>query len=82
MLISQALPNSNFANKTISSFSYAISVGLEKVLSDKWRLGAGYEFTDWGKSELGRSAGQTLNSGLSLKHMYTHNAMAHLTYIV
>lgn len=32
--------------------------------------GIGYEFADWGRSQLNRALGQTFNSGLFLPHVY------------
>lgn len=75
-----ALANNNFSNKTTTTVSYSLSVGVEKAMNANWLLGIGYEFSDWGKSELGRAQGQTLNSGLSMNHLYTHNVLAQLTY--
>lgn len=42
--------------------------------------GIGYEFADWGRSQLNRAPGQTLNSGLSLSHLYTNGFLFNLTY--
>jgi hypothetical protein len=44
-------------------------------------VGAGYEFADWGKSGLNRAAGQTLNTGLALNHLYTNGVLVNLTYV-
>ncbi|HAT9492397.1 TPA: porin family protein, partial [Legionella pneumophila subsp. pneumophila] len=38
-------------------------------------------FADWGKSELGRASGQTLNEGLKLNHLYTNGVVLNLTYV-
>jgi hypothetical protein len=46
-----------------------------------WQIGIAYEFADWGKSELGRAAGQTLNSGLKIEHLYTQGVLVNLTYL-
>lgn len=79
-LITEALPNSNFENKTKTSFSYTLAVGVQKSFYTNWQAGVRYEFADWGKSELGRAPEQTLNSGLKLNHLYTNGVMFHLSY--
>lgn len=79
-LIDEAVPNANFASYTQMALTYTLGVGLEKTLNDHWQVGAGYEFADWGKSRLGQAAGQTLNTGLSLNHFYTHHLLLDLTY--
>ncbi|MBA2657237.1 MAG: porin family protein [Tatlockia sp.] len=79
--IFEALPNPNFSSHTLTTWTYKLGVGAQKTLNVHWQLGAGYEFADLGKSRLGRASGQTLNSGLSLNHLYTHGVLFNLTYI-
>lgn len=81
-LIFEALPNPNFGNKTKTAFTYTLGVGVQKMLNDHWQAGVGYEFASWGKSQLDRADGQTLNSGLTLNHTYTNGVMFNLTYVV
>lgn len=80
--ISEALPNPNFASHTQTAFSYTLGAGVQKALNKHWQVGVGYEFADWGRSQLGRAAGQTLNSGLSLNHYYTNGMLFNMTYIL
>ncbi|OGV35609.1 MAG: hypothetical protein A3E88_06590 [Legionellales bacterium RIFCSPHIGHO2_12_FULL_35_11] len=80
-LISQAVTMPNFASNTETSFTYTLGVGLQKALNSHWQAGIGYEFADWGQSQLHRSSGQTLNSGLSLDHLYTNGVLFNLTYL-
>jgi opacity protein-like surface antigen len=80
-LIFEALPNPNFTNHTKTAFTYTLGAGVQKALNAHWQIGAGYEFADWGKSELGRAQGQTLNTGLALNHLYTNGVLFHLTYV-
>lgn len=65
----------------VTAFVYTLSAGIQKALNSRWQVGAGYEFADWGQSQLGRASGQTLNSGLSLKHLYTNGILFNLTYV-
>ncbi|HAU1322173.1 TPA: porin family protein [Legionella pneumophila] len=80
-LIFEALPNSNFTRHTKTAFTYTLGAGVQKSISEHWQLGVGYEFADWGKSELGRALGQTMNSGLALNHLYINGVLLNLTYV-
>lgn len=80
-LIFEALPNANFNNHTETTFTYTLGVGIQKTISKHWHAGLGYEFADWGKSELGRAPSQTLSSRLNLNHLYTNGAILNLTYV-
>jgi len=81
-LIFEAVPNANFTNNTKSSFSYALAAGVQKTFQTRWQAGLRYEFSDWGKSELGIAPGQSQGTGLRLNHLYTNGVLFHLTYIV
>lgn len=78
--ISEAVVMSNFASNTTTAFTYTLGVGVQRHLNQHWQAGIGYEFADWGKSQLSRASGQTLNSGLSLSHLYTNGLLFNLTY--
>lgn len=80
-LIFEALPNPNFADHTKTAFTYTLGAGVQKAFNDHWQVGIGYEFADWGKSELGRADTQTMNSGLALNHLYTNGVLLNLTYV-
>ena len=79
--IFEAVPNNNFSSNTETAFTYTLGAGVQRVLNQHWQVGIGYEFADWGQSELGRASGQTLNSGLSLNHLYTNGFLLNLTYV-
>ena len=80
-ILYEAIPNANFAPHTQTALSYTLGAGVQKSVSLHWQVGVGYEFSDWGKSGLGRAEGQTQNSGLSLNHLYTNGLMFNLTYL-
>lgn len=80
-LIFEALPNSNFGDKTKTAFTYTVGAGLQKNIFNNWQVGAGYEFADWGQSELARASGQSLNSGLKLDHLYTNGVLFNISYV-
>jgi opacity protein-like surface antigen len=80
-LIFEAVRNPDFSSHTQTAFSYTVGAGLQKSLNDHWQIGVGYEFADWGKSNLSSAARQTLNEGLSINHLYTNGVLFNLTYI-
>lgn len=80
-LIFEALPNPNFSSNTKTAFTYTLGVGVQKPLNEHVQIGIGYEFADWGKSQLGRAADQTLGNGLTLNHLYTNGVLFNLTYL-
>jgi len=79
--IFETFPNPNFASHTKTDFTYTLGAGVQRALSAHWQAGVGYEFSDWGQSQLGRAQGQTLNSGLALHHLYTNGVLFNLTYL-
>ena len=80
-LINEALPNNNFGDHTQATVTYTIGFGAQRILAEHWQVGLGYEFSDWGQSLLGKADGQTINSGLTLSHLYTNGIMFNLTYV-
>jgi len=77
--IDEAVVMPNFSDNNTTAFTYTANAGVQRNLNKRWQLGIAYEFADWGKSQLGRAAGQTLNSGLALSHLYTHGFLVNLT---
>jgi opacity protein-like surface antigen len=80
-LIPEAVANTNFTENRAASLTYTLGAGIQKAINSSWRIGLGYEFGDWGKSQLSRAEGQTLNNGLSLSHFYTHSLLINLAYL-
>ncbi|BCA96477.1 hypothetical protein TUM19329_28380 [Legionella antarctica] len=80
-VIFEALPNSNYGSNSETAFSYTVGVGLQKAINQNLQVGIGYEFADWGKSQLGRAFGQTLGNGLSQGHVYTNGLMFNLSFL-
>jgi opacity protein-like surface antigen len=80
-LIFQAIPAPNFSSNTTTTFAYTLGAGVQRAFNDHWQGGIGYEFADWGKSQLGRAPGQTLGTGLTLNHLYTNGLMIQLSYL-
>ena len=81
-VISTVLPSPNFQTNTETDFTYTLAAGVQKKLNPNWAIGAGYQFADWGKSQLNRAPGQTMNTGPGFNHFYTSEAQFNLTYSV
>ncbi len=80
-LIPEVIPQNNFGNNTQTSFTYTVGAGVQKTITEHWQAGVGYEFADWGKSQLNQALAQTQGTGLSLNHVYTNGLMFNITYI-
>lgn len=70
-----------FTSQTVTGFAYTIGGGIQTPLDQHWQVGLGYEFADWGHSQLAKAPGQTLNSGLQLSHLYTNQLQFGLNYM-
>ncbi len=80
-IISQEIAAPPFSANTEVAFTYTIGAGLQRAINANWQAGVGYEFANWGRSSLGRMSGQTINSGIALNHLYTHELQFSVTYI-
>lgn len=78
--IYEAIASPNFTSHTNTAFTYAVGIGVERQINPHWQIGAGYEFSDWGSSQLGSASGESVNQGLSLSHLYTNSILFNLTY--
>ena len=78
--IFEAVAMPNFSSKMVSAFTYSVGIGLQRTLSKHLQVGIGYEFADWGKSNLGSSEGQTTGQSLSLPHQYIQSLLLNVTY--
>ncbi|MBV9575104.1 MAG: outer membrane beta-barrel protein [Gammaproteobacteria bacterium] len=80
-ILAEAVVNPNFNSSSNRAFSYTVGIGVQKNLSEHWQAGIGYQFADWGKSELGMAPGQTIGSGLAQDHLYTSGFLINVTYV-
>lgn len=80
-IISEAVVMPGFSAQTITTLTYTLGVGFQRNLNRYWQVGLGYEFADWGKSQLDRAPEQVFNSGLKLSHLYTNGVLLNLTYV-
>ncbi|MES2218721.1 MAG: hypothetical protein V4501_09955 [Pseudomonadota bacterium] len=77
----EALPTPGFSSYTTVAFTYAIGIGAQLPITDNWEVGVGYEFSNWGKSQLGRAPGQTQGSGPVLNQLYASSVLLNLSYL-
>ena len=75
-----AIPAPNFTSNMTTAFTYTLGLGLQRAINTHWRASVGYEFADWGKSQLGMAPDQTLGGGISLNHLYTNGIQFSLSY--
>jgi opacity protein-like surface antigen len=79
--ITEAVVMPNFTSNTTTTFTYTVGVGVQRQINQHWQIGAGYQFADWGRSQLGRSAGQTTADAPALSHYYTHGILVNVTFL-
>ncbi|MCW5589227.1 MAG: porin family protein [Legionellales bacterium] len=79
--LDQAVAMPNFTEQRKTGVTYSLGIGLQYSISPQVQMGVGYEFSDWGKSQLSNAPGQTVNSGLYLSHLYTHAILLNITYL-
>lgn len=80
-LIFEALPSSNFSQQTATSLTYGFGIGVQRALAKHWQAGVGYEWVDWGKSQLGGISGSATNQSISISHFYTNAVMFNITFL-
>lgn len=79
--IAEEVPAPSFDSNTEVAFAYTLGFGLQRIVNRHIQMGVGYEFADWGRSELGRVPGQTVGHGPALSHLYTNGLQFNLSYI-
>ena len=79
-IIFAAKPTPDFTSQTTTAFSYTLGIGLQRAITMNWHAGVGYEFSDWGKSQLNHVPNQPLGNGLSESHFYTNGLLFSLSY--
>lgn len=79
--IFQEIPAPGFNNNTNTAFTYTLGAGIQRAITKSISVGIGYEFADWGRSDLASAPGQTMNSGLQLNHIYTNQLQFSLSFV-
>lgn len=80
-LLYEIVEDSGFQSKTITSVSYTVGLGIQRVINTHWSIGMGYEFADFGRSILGPTPVQTGAQGLILNHLYTNQLQFSVHYL-
>lgn len=75
------VPEAGFTSHTQTTLSYSMGFGFQKYFGEHWQGGMGYEFTDWGKSNLGPANYQTIGTGLEMGHYYTNALLLFVNFI-
>lgn len=77
-----AVPMLPFKAKSSSSFSWAVGIGGDYLISPDLRFGLGYQFADLGSASLGISPSQTSNQTPNIPHLWTNQLRLQLTYLI
>lgn len=80
--IVQEIPAPTFRSNTTTGFTYNVGAGVQANLTKCWQFGVGYEFADLGKSQLAAALGQTVNAGIRITHLQTHQLQFSLSYLI
>ncbi len=80
-LIPETIAIPNFTSYTKTAFALTVGLGVERIITTHWHAGMGYEFADWGDSQLALAPGQTMGGGLFAYHLYTNSVQFNLTYL-
>lgn len=78
----ECLFNSVFQSHGVWAFSYAVGAGLQLALNQHWTVGIGYEFSDWGVSQLGALQNNTSTGSLHLSHVKTNALQLSVGYLI
>lgn len=70
-----------FESNNTNAFACTLGAGLKRELGEHMQAGIGYEFSNWGKSELLPVSGQVFNKSLFLSSLYTNAVQFSLSYI-
>lgn len=69
-----------FDSNSMVAFSYTLGAGVQKMLTQNWQVGVGYEFGDWGKNYLGDDD-ITTKQGPGMPHLYTNELLFSVSYL-
>ena len=71
-LVAGAVPTQPFNNNTQTAFTWGVGVGIDASVSKNIRVGAGYQFADFGSISLGRTPAAITSQTLSFPHLYAN----------
>jgi opacity protein-like surface antigen len=80
--IPEEVPPPPFTDGSINNIlTYSAEIGIQKALNKNVYVGIGYNYSDWGKSSLGRAQGQTTTSVITVDNFYTSGVQLNLTFV-
>ncbi len=72
----------DFDSNTTGSLSYTVGTGVNVKLNSNWEVGVGYEFADWGKSQLSTTpVVSNVFAMPKLNNLYTHELQFSLSFL-
>ena len=71
-----------FTSNTVTALTYAFGAGLQGEVTPHIQVGVGYEFSDWGKNNLGAANGQTTGNRLGTNHLYVNELQFSVLYTI
>ncbi len=80
-IIFEAVPTADFTEHTTTTFTYGLGVGVQRTLAKHWQVGLGYEWVNWGKSQLGSLIGGSNSQTISISHFYASSVMLNVTFL-
>lgn len=69
-----------FKSNTQTALATTLGVGFEEVINDHWHAAIGYEYANWGKSQLDAAAHQITTPGLVVNNVYVNTVLLSLLY--
>ncbi|MDI1352930.1 MAG: hypothetical protein PSV35_09245 [bacterium] len=81
-LLTEVISTTYFSNTTTSSFAWGAGLGVDTDISNRFRLGIGYQFEDLGKVSLGPSLVQVGSGSLHSSHQYGQQVRLQLSAFI
>lgn len=80
-LVAGAVPTQPFNNHTQTAFTWGAGVGVDASVSKNIKVGAGYQFSDFGSVSLGRTSSANTFQTLSFPHLYANQLRLQLSLL-
>ena len=80
-MIAGAVPTQPFNNHTQTALTWGVGAGIEALVSKNLRVGAGYQFADFGSVSLGPTPAASTSQTLSFPHLYANQLRFQLSIL-
>lgn len=70
-----------FRANTQTALTSTLGVGFEEIINEHWHVAIGYEFANWGRSQLDAAANQTTAPGLVVNNVYINSVLISLLFL-